>query len=77
MTTCHIVVEGRTVHTVSLPEIPSPGSIVAVNPDPKTNRYLITLIEYVSGYAEPNLHAKEFVNQDHAVNHTGGYRNIR
>lgn len=77
MITCHIVVEGRTVHTVSLPGIPAPGSIVAVNPDPKTNRYLIALIEYVNGYAEPNLHAKEFVNQDHAVNNTDGYRNVR
>ncbi|MCY7147340.1 hypothetical protein MK511_03590 [Streptococcus gordonii] len=50
---------------------------MAVNPDPKTNRYLITLIEYVNGYAEPNLHAKEFVNQDHAANHIDGYRNAR
>lgn len=55
----------------------SPGSNVVGNPDPKTNRYLITLIEYVNGYAEPNLHAKEFVNQDHAVNRIDGYRNVR
>lgn len=77
MITCHIVVDGRTLHTVTLPEIPAPNSVVAVSPDPKTKRYLITLIEYVNGYAEPNLHAKEFVNQDHAVNNVDGYRNIR
>lgn len=77
MITCHLVVDGRTLHTVTLPEIPSPGSIVAMAPDPKTKRYLITLIEYVNGYAEPNLHAKEFVNQDHAVNNIDGYRNVR
>lgn len=77
MITCHIVVDGRTLHTVTLPKIPDSGSIVTVNPDPKTKRYLITLVEYVNGYAEPNLHAKEFVNQDHAVNNTDGYRNTR
>lgn len=78
MITCRIVINGRTESVpMTLPAIPTIGSVIAKSADHKSEHYLVKCVEYVNGDESINLHVQQFSNQVSAVNAIDGFRNSR
>ncbi len=78
MITCRIVIDGRTEPVpMTLPAIPTIGSVIARSADHKSEHYLVKCVEYVNGHESVNLHVQQFPNQVSAVNAVDGFRNSR
>lgn len=78
MITCRIVINGRTKSVpMTLPAIPTIGSVIAKSADHKSEHYLVKCVEYVNGHESINLHVQQFSNQVSAVNAIDGFRNSR
>lgn len=78
MTTCRIVIDGNAESVpMTLPAIPTIGSVIARSADHKSEHYLVKCVEYVNGHESVNLHVQPFPNQVSAVNAIDGFRNSR
>ncbi len=78
MITCHIMIDGRVEPPLmTLPTIPTIGSVIAKSADHKSEHYLVKCVEYVNGHESVNLHVQPFPNQISAVNAIDGFRNSR
>ncbi|ONK25703.1 hypothetical protein BVE86_09335 [Streptococcus azizii] len=78
MTTCSIVIQGRVEPIpMTLPAIPTIGSVIARTADHKSEHYLVKCVEYVNGHNTINLHVQPFPNQVSAINAIDGFRNSR
>ena len=78
MITCHIVIDGRVEPIpMTLPAIPTTGSLVARLADHKSEHYLVKCVEYINEHESVNLHVQPFPNQISAVNAVDGFRNNR
>lgn len=78
MITCHIMINGHVgAAAMTLPAIPTIGSVIAKSADHKSEHYLVKCVEYVNGHDTVNLHVQPFPNQISAVNAVDGFRNSR
>lgn len=78
MITCRIVIDGNAESVpMTLPAIPTIGSVIARSSDHKSEHYLVKCVEYVNGHESVNLHVQPFPNQVSAVNAIDGFRNSR
>ena len=78
MITCHIMINGRVEPlSMTLPAVPTIGSVIANSADHKSEHYLVKCVEYVNGHDTVNLHVQPFPNQISAVNAVDGFRNNR
>ena len=78
MIVCYIVIDGRVEPVpMTLPAIPTIGSVVARSADHKSEHCLVKCVEYVNGHESVNLHVQPFPNQVSAVNTIDGFRNSR
>lgn len=78
MITCHIMINGRVEPlSMTLPAVPTIGSVIAKSADHKSEHYLVKRVEYVNGHDTVNLHVQPFPNQISAVNAVDGFRNSK
>lgn len=78
MITCCIVIDGHIEPvSMTLPAIPTIGSVIARSSDPKFEHYLVKRVEYINGHDTVNLHVQPFPNQFSAINAIDGFRNSR
>ena len=50
MITCHIMINGRVEPlSMTLPAVPTIGSVIANSADHKSEHYLVKCVEYVNG----------------------------
>lgn len=78
MITCYIVIDGHVEPiSMTLPAIPTSGSVIARSSDPKSEYYLVKCVEYINKHDTVNLHVQPFPNQISAVNAIDGFRNSR
>lgn len=78
MITCHIMINGRVEPlSMTLPAVPTIGSVIAKSADHKSEHYLVKRVEYVNEHDTVNLHVQPFPNQISAVNAVDGFRNSR
>ena len=78
MITCHIMTNGRVEPlSMTLPAVPTIGSVIAKSADHKSEHYLVKCVEYVNGHDTVNLHVQPFPNQISAVNAVDGFGNSR
>ena len=78
MITCHIMINGRVESlSMTLPAVPTIGSVIAKSADHKSEHYLVKRVEYVNGHDTVNLHVQPFPNQISAINAVDGFRNSR
>lgn len=78
MITCRIVIDGRVESVpMTLPAVPTIGSVIARSADHKSEHYLVKCVEYINGHKSVNLHVQPFPNQVSAVNAIDGFRNSR
>ena len=78
MIACNIVIYGQVEPVqMTLPAIPTIGSVIARSSDPKSEHYLVECVEYINGHDTVNLNVQPFPNQVSAVNAIDGFRNSR